>query len=162
MVSSLSAQKKEKHLKGAGNSRMFLFHQKTLFFSFLFFGGEYPHARHAQEVSGIHLFFLSVLFTYYTLSYIQHRAQSIQKCSFCRTLACVSFCVHKRPGEKWPSLRPAFNEKEDGSHAELKERTSKYCAARAFAPYQAKALIYFFLATIYQHHKLLQDEYGPQ
>lgn len=146
MVSSLSAQKKEKHLKGAGNSRMFLFHQKTLFFSFLF-RGKIP-TRTPCTRSEWYTFIFPFSFVYVLLSHIYSTVHT--KMLFLpHSLACVSFCVHKRPGEKWPSLRPAFNEKEDGSHAELKERTSKYCAARAFAPYQAKALIYFFLATIY-------------
>lgn len=77
-----SAQKKEKHLKGAGNSRMFLFHQKTLFFSILFcaahFGGNtHTHAMLPTEWYIYIYFSLSVLFTYSSLSYIVHHTKML-------------------------------------------------------------------------------------
>jgi hypothetical protein len=103
-----SAQKKEKHLKGAGNSRMFLFHQKTLFFSILFcaarVSGEIPTRTRSE--CGIYIYFsLSVLFTYSLLSYSTHKNALFA--ALWRASLALSACT-KEAGEKWPSLRCAL------------------------------------------------------
>jgi len=72
-----SAYKKRNILKEAGNSRMFLFHQKTLFFSILFVCIS-PAPAHTFIGGAVYIYFsLSVLFTY-----SQYKCSFAAECAF--------------------------------------------------------------------------------
>lgn len=123
---------------------MFLFHQKTLFFSFLYFGaaadsGEIPsHTRYT--------FICPFQFCLRTLSQCTHRKMlflphsGVRRSLFLRAQKRLV-----RNGQVCAGVSvPLSMAKKMGSHAELKERERANIVLRMHLHHQAKALIYFF------------------